>query len=47
MTFTQWYYEHKDEIRPEDIMAWCAEAWMAGFDEATKQAELLNQGKTK
>ena len=42
MTFAEWHKQHAKYMEPEDIVAWCAEAWMAGFDEAIKQTELTN-----
>lgn len=31
-TFTQWHKENAKYMKPQDIVAWCAEAWIAGYD---------------
>ena len=31
-TFNQWHAENSKYMEPQDIVAWCAEAWMAGYD---------------
>lgn len=31
-TFTQWYNENVEDMNPDDLRAWVAEAYMAGYD---------------
>lgn len=31
-TFAQWIRENEDQMDGVDIVAWCAEAYMAGYD---------------
>lgn len=43
MTFTEWHKANAKYMEPADMVAWCAEAWIAGFDAGVAMEKENNQ----
>lgn len=46
-TFNEWHKENAKYMEPADIVAWCAEAWMAGYDMGIAIQKELQEKESK